>query len=526
MIFYRFLNQFGYEVFLGLFGLLSSFFYTPVAVILLSALLLRVSQRFSRKKMALFLFASYSAFILWDFSWLATTTYHGNYVIFVWIFLSVLFAAPIYIWAFFYAKAEKSVYSVFFFSIVIVMMEWLRLYFLSGYSFASLGMFLDHVKGVSQVVYFLGMYGLTWVFAHAVLTMDFLIQKRELNKGFYLSLPVLLLFLYQPNLNEIGKIKVQIIQPGLKVPEKTLMYPYMDQFIPVKKQLQILLRKIKWGYHEKPELIILPEGLLPGLLEQPFIYANDLRLIIEEFFPKQIEISTLPSILSQKQAMKLIVDTLQIPVIYGALRMEENGDCYNSLILQDVDEAFQFYDKRILVPMGEYLPFEFLTNLAMRYGVYGFFSKGREKLLVLEDKKIIPSICYEDCFPKLGINKPPQNSSFIVNITNDGWFYPSRLPEVHARLSRLRAMELGLFLFRSCEQSMSGWIDPTGQEKLFDQNIHDIPVQNLKLSYHRTVYSLIGNKWILVSLTLLVFGRLIINFAPPWIRLALKRTVN
>ena len=55
-----------------------------------------------------------------------------------------------------------------------------------------------------------------------------------------------------------------------------------------------------------------------------------------------------------------------VPVVFGALRYDENGNLRNSLVLNKSTDKQLVYDKSILVPFGEYLPFSgFLGNLGL-----------------------------------------------------------------------------------------------------------------------------------------------------------------
>ena len=76
---------------------------------------------------------------------------------------------------------------------------------------------------------------------------------------------------------------------------------------------------------------------------------------------------------------------------------------FNSmLVLNNNFEIVQSYNKRKLVPFGEYLPFERLLN---SFGLkkitegHGSFLKGKvNKNLLIDDYNILPLICYEVIF--------------------------------------------------------------------------------------------------------------------------------
>jgi apolipoprotein N-acyltransferase len=52
--------------------------------------------------------------------------------------------------------------------------------------------------------------------------------------------------------------------------------------------------------------------------------------------------------------------------------------------------------------------------------------------------------------------------NLLVNITNDAWFGPTAEPELHLRLSALRAIESRLDLVRAVNLGIPAWIDATG----------------------------------------------------------------
>ena len=75
------------------------------------------------------------------------------------------------------------------------------------------------------------------------------------------------------------------------------------------------------------------------------------------------------------------------------------------LVINNKLEIIQSYNKRKLVPFGEFLPFE---NIVSKLGLkkitegHGSFLKGENNnSLVIESIKILPLICYEIIFPDL-----------------------------------------------------------------------------------------------------------------------------
>ena len=135
------------------------------------------------------------------------------------------------------------------------------------------------------------------------------------------------------------------------------------------------------------------------------------------------------------------------------------------LIVDNNLKVIQSYNKRKLVPFGEFLPFE---NILNNFGLkkitegHGSFLRGREnKNLEIENLSIIPLICYEIIFSDL-IKKSHKNSNLIVNISEDGWFGNTIGPDQHFSKSIFRAIENSTFLLRSTNRGVSAIIDNKG----------------------------------------------------------------
>ena len=143
-----------------------------------------------------------------------------------------------------------------------------------------------------------------------------------------------------------------------------------------------------------------------------------------------------------------------------------SGSFYNSmLIINNKFEIIQIYNKRKLVPFGEFLPFEKILN---SFGFkkitegHGSFLKGKQdNNLIFEQLNILPLICYEIIFPNL-IQKSGIDTNLIVNISEDGWFGNTIGPDQHFSKSIFRAIENNTFLLRSTNKGTSAIIDNKG----------------------------------------------------------------
>ena len=117
-------------------------------------------------------------------------------------------------------------------------------------------------------------------------------------------------------------------------------------------------------------------------------------------------------------------------------------------------------------------------------------------------------ICFEDLFPELSREFVKRGARFLVNITNDAWYKESSAPYQHFAASVFRAVENRLYLVRSANTGISGFIDPFGRPSSMVQDysgrssfIRGYSSKNIYLSsLGRTIYNRYGDWFILFCL--------------------------
>jgi apolipoprotein N-acyltransferase len=72
-------------------------------------------------------------------------------------------------------------------------------------------------------------------------------------------------------------------------------------------------------------------------------------------------------------------------------------------------------------------------------------------------------ICFEDLFPELSREFVRRGAKFLVNITNDAWYKEGSAAYQHFAASVFRAVENRVYLVRSANTGISGFIDPFGR---------------------------------------------------------------
>lgn len=146
------------------------------------------------------------------------------------------------------------------------------------------------------------------------------------------------------------------------------------------------------------------------------------------------------------------------------ITVREHGLPYNSVIA--VGEAHGRYDKRHLVPFGEYFPIPdwlrpIMDVLGTPYSDLGFGALEQTPIHV-QDQRLSISICFEDVFGD-EVALDARDAGLLVNMTNDAWFADSTAPHQHLQIARMRAIETGRPLLRTANTGISAFIDADGR---------------------------------------------------------------
>ncbi|MCB5224872.1 MAG: apolipoprotein N-acyltransferase [Candidatus Cloacimonadaceae bacterium] len=214
---------------------------------------------------------------------------------------------------------------------------------------------------------------------------------------------------------------------------------------------------------DSARLIIWPEGAMVSALAQSSQGRYDMRELVQE---AQIDIYTGFQHYIEDAAHPLGVRSYNASSLFGP-------DNFDNPI----------YFKNILVPVGERMlwlkVFPFLWKLNLGQANWEF---GTE--LVWQKcggYSFSPSICYELAFPEIfhrmalprdSLSSRFQKQDYLVNITNDAWFGSSYGPWLHAVMTRFRAVENRIQIYRSANTGISMIVDPKGkiltQTRLFE----------------------------------------------------------
>lgn len=242
-------------------------------------------------------------------------------------------------------------------------------------------------------------------------------------------------------------------------------------------------------------------SLLSANLER---YRNLTKLALEAepglsliVWPESVVIDWMP--IEQKQLASTRYDPfpqLTVPLLYGGLSFEPRsvedlqryrdklGASYgslrnlryrrfNSAIVRGAEgEVLGVFHKKVLMPLGEYLPFEETFPQVRALSPYsGDFSPGKNNVVIAVPDRMLPDvimkvgplICYEDIVPEMAAESVRGGANLLVNITNDAWYGNTHAPYQHNLLASWRAIENRRFLIRSTNTGFTSVVDPRGE---------------------------------------------------------------
>ncbi len=408
--------------------------------------------------------------------------------------------------------------------------EWSRIYWCSGFYFDLVGLSFASSLITLQTASLFGVLGMSfWVMlTNVALLRAFFVRKK--GAIFAALIIVALPYIYgtvhlkthlakQANYDAIHPQMKTLIVHSKKVPEefkplpRVRLSPQQRAFYAWKELIEAI-----GPYYNKGtlDLILMPEGVVPYgsktlLFNSVEVNSLFLSAFKVPFTPTTDELLTSENIASE------ITKLYNCPLIIGleGIKHEDYNDkplYYNSAFFFSNNPNIepQRYDKQVLVPMGEYIPFDFAKKWAAHYGVYDSFTPGSgAKPFQSGDHYIGASVCYEEIVGNLIRQNSVQKATLLVNLTDDYWFPYSMLAVQHFEHARPRTVENGVPLIRSCNFGVSGVVDSLGRDVCVKEG-QDIPsgfVVSFSSYHYPTLYGKFGDLPILlVSLFIILLS--------------------
>ena len=131
-------------------------------------------------------------------------------------------------------------------------------------------------------------------------------------------------------------------------------------------------------------------------------------------------------------------------------------------------EADARYDKRHLVPFGEFVPPLFQWFVQRMQIPLGDFARGatQQAPVAWRGQRIAINICFEDLFGEelaRDFQQPGAEPTLLLNLSNLAWFGHTVALDQHLHISRMRALELGRPMLRATNTGATAIIDAQGR---------------------------------------------------------------
>lgn len=374
------------------------------------------------------------------------------------------------------------------------LLEWSRLYLLSGFSWNPVGLALSNLYA-RQMSSLGGVYLLSfWViFVNLLLARAlFMAQFQKAWKPFVLwgvmgALPFVAgYFMVLHHDSQIKKstqkpLSALLVQTAFPI-EECLNCSSDDLKVYVMGEWRQILRTLHGHKEGRFDLVVLPEFVVPFGTWMPVFPWNQVKNIFEDLWGEGVALQLPPleepwarwsgkewhvSNAFILQGLSNIFHADMVAGLEDAERKETGIEHYNAAI---VFEPWDYkvntrYHKRVLVPMGEYIPFEFCRELALSYGVGGSFTPGKAAVVHAgKNANYGLSICYEETYGDLMRHNKLNGANVLVNLTSDVWYPNSKLTAQHRDHALFRATEGGLPVLRACNTGVTCAIDSVGRE--------------------------------------------------------------
>jgi apolipoprotein N-acyltransferase len=428
--------------------------------------------------------------------------------------------------------------------------EWSRLFPLSGSSWNPVGLALTSNIYALQAASLGGAFALSfWVILVNLLALRAFVQKRWLPIAVWMiaaTLPYLYGFAHinyqEKNAEGSANLTAMLVQTAFSPEEAQAFSDKMGALHHVVQEWGIILEATKKHQGKPVDLIVLPEFVVPygtysdvyPLLdvEKTFyeVLGSDslasLPALDYPFCSLQQTSSGLQIFVNNAYWAQALANHFQADILLGLEDAEDmphgSREYYSSAIFMHPQKpgmkgifTAERYSKRVLVPMGEYIPFEACKALAERYGVFGSFTCGKEAVIMSSNGiPFSPSICYEETFGDIMREGKVKGAELFINLTSDVWYPNSKLPKQHLDHARLRTVENGVPLIRACNTGITAALDSLGRdiavlggdhpEKV--EWISDSLVVNVPIHSYHTLYSRYGDLLIIGLCCFILIG--------------------
>ncbi len=464
---------------------------------------------------------------LFQLSWMVSFEYLGIFIFFVYLALAIGMGLQFALMTTVLIRSSSFQWSTFcaiagFWTL----MEWVRLQILCGFAFNFVGVSLSCYVWPLQMASLFGLLGMSfWVILTNLIAWK-AFRLRTWKEWVLIALCPYVFGCFHvwyqdlQSKENLQKISTLLVQPALPLSQKYCLKGRESEFLPPRRQWEKIVQSISSNQDKLLDLLVFPEAVLPWGLDFYGYTLEEVNSLFERYFGVRIRVNLPPMTrpfyeegrVSNAYCMQMLSNLFQAPVIGGLDYEEKSGLFFNSAFYFEPGSTLPplRYDKRVLLPLAEYMPCSWLVFLSRMYGIEDFFQSGKDSK-VWGAYKISPSICYEELFSSIMRDGRLKGAQLFVNLTNDGWYPFSRLPLQHFSQGLIRSVENGVPLVRACNTGVTAAVDSLGRVvgKLEDvegrvENVSGCLFVEVPRGGHMTLFSFFGHIPLLLVCVLFV----------------------
>jgi len=436
-----------------------------------------ISSRSSQFIAALFWFALVQ---LIQLSWMTSIEYQGVSILIVYALVSLALGIQFALlsslvlknltWSFSKILALAGFWTL---------MEWIRFHFLCGFSWNPIGIALTSFSISLQLASIGGVLFLSfWVIVTNLLAYHSKLSRFTARSVALWSMAAFIpyafgmgtLFHHKKEQKKHGVLRALLVQPGLLPSQKIPLEGRFEEFISPWDQWIGIFDCVKICRSEHVDLIALPESAVPFPSgEAVYDYGTAREIIVNEFgheaikaFPNLVTPYAKEGKVTNAFFGQFLANHFAADLIIGLDDQDQEAYYSSAIHFAPWKDRLERYEKRVLVPLAEYLPFAWCAKLAKKYGIESFYTAGKEAKVFFGSIPFSVSICYEETFPNIVREGRLKGAHLFVNITNDNWWPDSKLAKQHFDHGKLRAVENGVPLLRACNSGVTSAIDALG----------------------------------------------------------------
>lgn len=358
-----------------------------------------------------------------------------------------------------------------------------------------------------------------WRMAHCQMEVPVLLQIGDLTGPYGLSFAIVwvssgaALLLERPRrwtpLAAAATMTLAIIAYGM------IRLPQIERAMAAAPTVRVALVQGNIGIKEKGNLSFF-EVNLEKYRQLSQAVQDDVDLIV---WPETVNQHWIPAEAGVLDPSENPFVDLRTHLIFGGLAYRRTGprtaDEFNSAFLMSAGGRIEArYDKRILMPFGEYIPGgSYFPAVYALSPETGHFTPGPDvQVFDIGGKaKVGQLICFEDIVAGMPRATTGAGAEVLVTILNDAWYGNTAAPYQHQALALWRTVENRRYLLRGSNTGVTSIIDAAGrvvaEGGLFTAEVVRGDVHRLQLD---SLYTRIGDAFawsIVITAALLLWRR-------------------